>query len=74
MSPPTSIHESIELCQRNDAELLANGDSLDIHDQSGKAIDIPMSERKALILAMSFHEKGRAALKKKRYDFALVRN
>ena len=66
--------ESNERNQRNDAELLATGDTLDIQDQSGKRLEIPLSERKALILAMSFHEKGRAALKRKRYDFALVRN
>ena len=57
---------------RNDAEILANGSLADIQDQTGRTIDFPLSERKALILAMSFHEKGRAALKKKRYDFALV--
>lgn len=57
---------------RNDADLLATAGDLDIQDQSGKRLDIPLSERKALILAMSFHEKGRASLKKKRYDFALV--
>ena len=47
--------------------------SLQIADQTGKALDLPAGERRALVVAMSLHEKGRAALKKKRYDFALVR-
>ena len=46
--------------------------ALQIADQSGRAIDLPDSERKALIMAMSLHEKGREALQKCDYPSALV--
>lgn len=41
-------------------------------DQSGKSLDLPEDERKALIISMSLHEKGRAALKRRNFDLALV--
>lgn len=64
---------------REDAGLLSSVDSDDpssryymqIADQSGKPINLPLAERKALGVAMVLHEKGRAALKRKKYSEAL---
>ncbi|XP_059182922.1 NEDD8 ultimate buster 1 [Centropristis striata] len=44
---------------------------LEIADQRGNPLKIPHQEKKALILAMGFHEKGRALMKKKQFDNAL---
>nr|XP_057916906.1 NEDD8 ultimate buster 1-like isoform X1 [Doryrhamphus excisus]XP_057916907.1 NEDD8 ultimate buster 1-like isoform X1 [Doryrhamphus excisus]XP_057916908.1 NEDD8 ultimate buster 1-like isoform X1 [Doryrhamphus excisus]XP_057916909.1 NEDD8 ultimate buster 1-like isoform X1 [Doryrhamphus excisus]XP_057916910.1 NEDD8 ultimate buster 1-like isoform X1 [Doryrhamphus excisus]XP_057916911.1 NEDD8 ultimate buster 1-like isoform X1 [Doryrhamphus excisus] len=44
---------------------------LEVADQKGNPLKIPHKEKKALILAMGFHEKGRALMKRKRHDDAL---
>ena len=55
---------------RADAERLSTRSSsrdefyLQVADQRGKSLDLPQTERTSLIIAMSLHEKGRAALKK----------
>jgi len=46
--------------------------SLQVADQSGKSLELPPEEKKALIIAMSLHEKGRAALKRQDFAAALV--
>lgn len=65
---------------REDAGLLSSVDSDDpgsryymqIADQSGTPIPLPVEERRALAVAMVLHEKGRTALKRKNYSEALL--
>ncbi|KAH6948838.1 hypothetical protein HPB50_026574 [Hyalomma asiaticum] len=45
---------------------------MQIADQTGKPIALPMAEKRALGVAMVLHEKGRAALKRKKYTEALL--
>ncbi|CAC5368288.1 unnamed protein product [Mytilus coruscus] len=45
---------------------------IQIADQSGRPLQLPTEEKKALTLAMTLHEKGRVALKKKEIAQALL--
>ncbi|KAK3782479.1 hypothetical protein RRG08_008336 [Elysia crispata] len=62
---------------RQSAEFLsARGDDDDdfdiqIADQNGKPLALPIEEKKALTLAMALHEKGRAALRTHKFSLAL---
>lgn len=43
-----------------------------MEDQDGNAVYLPPSENKAVIKALAFFEKGKAALKRNNYEEALV--
>ena len=43
-----------------------------VADQSGKALNLPLSEKKALTVALALHEKGRAFLKSQHFSKSLV--
>ncbi|KAF4087874.1 hypothetical protein AMELA_G00076350 [Ameiurus melas] len=58
------------LSERDGSEDPETTPFLEIADHMGNPIQIPAREKKALILAMGFHEKGRALMKKKEYDKA----
>ena len=45
---------------------------LELTDQSGKEGELPKAEKDALVMAMSLHEKGRAAMKKANFELGLV--
>nr|XP_022320914.1 NEDD8 ultimate buster 1-like [Crassostrea virginica]XP_022320915.1 NEDD8 ultimate buster 1-like [Crassostrea virginica] len=45
---------------------------IQIADQSGRPLKLPAEEKKALTLAMTLHEKGRAAIKRKEITKALL--
>ncbi|KAK4886374.1 hypothetical protein RN001_002645 [Aquatica leii] len=57
-----------------DTQLLASEDNdyMELEDQAGNPVHIPAPERKALMIAMALHEKGRGALKREDYSRALV--
>ncbi|CAG5057851.1 unnamed protein product [Parnassius apollo] len=66
---------------RDDAALLSeyvhdvNDDDdeyIKLEDQSGRTVDLPPEERKALLVGMALHERGRAAIKQKDYSLALI--
>lgn len=57
---------------KEDAEILGNNDEMTITDQSGKHVELPKEERKAIIIAMSLHEKGKAALRKNDFQLAII--
>ncbi|KAM3849512.1 NEDD8 ultimate buster 1-like [Diretmus argenteus] len=59
------------LSERDGTEDPGTTPFLEIADQKGNPLKIPHSEKKALILAMGFHEKGRSLMKRKQYDNAL---
>ncbi|XP_069368437.1 NEDD8 ultimate buster 1 [Paralichthys olivaceus] len=59
------------LSERDGSEDIGNVPFLEIADQKGNPLKIPHKERRALILAMGFHEKGRSLMKRKQYDDAL---
>ncbi len=46
--------------------------SLQVADQSGKALELPPAEKKALAIALALHEKGRGSLKVSEFSKALV--
>lgn len=59
------------LSERDGSEDPSTTPFLEIADQKGNPLQIPDQERKALILAMGFHEKGRALMKKRNHSAAL---
>ncbi|XP_063537785.1 NEDD8 ultimate buster 1-like [Cydia strobilella] len=64
---------------RDDAMLLSeyaddfeDEEYIKLEDQSGKTVELPAAERRALMVGLALHERGRAAAKKKDYPLALV--
>jgi len=56
---------------KSDTKLVANS-NLELTDQTGKELDLPAAEKNSLIMAMSLHEKGKAAMRKSNFELALV--
>ncbi|XP_062297270.1 NEDD8 ultimate buster 1 [Scomber scombrus] len=59
------------LSERDGSEDPHTAPFLEIADQKGNPLNIPPKEKKALILAMGLHEKGRSLMKRKQHDNAL---
>ncbi|CAM4724286.1 hypothetical protein PO909_017563 [Leuciscus waleckii] len=59
------------LSERDGSEDPTTTPFLEIADQKGNPLQIPNEERKALILAMGFHEKGRSLMKRRDHSAAL---
>ena len=57
---------------KEDAEILGDKDEMTIADQNGRQVELPKEERKAIIIAMSLHEKGKSAMKRGNFPLAIV--
>lgn len=58
-----------------DAELLIqnrSSDYMQMEDQEGNAVYLPANERKAIMMGLALHEKGRACMNRENYSEALV--
>ncbi|GBP42585.1 NEDD8 ultimate buster 1 [Eumeta japonica] len=51
---------------------LAEDEYMKLEDQSGKAIQLPCHERRALMVGLALHERGRTAVMQENYPLALV--
>lgn len=67
------LYERIRQIQR-DVETVVDADHrfIEIEDQDGNAMFLPPNENRALLLGMGLSEKGRAAMRRERYDEALL--
>lgn len=43
-----------------------------MEDQDGNIVHLPVEEKRAIMMALAIHEKGRAALKRNDYNEALI--
>lgn len=61
---------------RTDAEMIIadndRSDFLSLEDQDGNALHLPKAEKKALLMALTLYEKGKAALRKENFEEALL--
>lgn len=63
---------------KNSADFLASKDgtdgpySLQVADQTGRSLNLPDSEKKALTVGLALHEKGRGFMKNQHFSKALV--
>ncbi|EDS44893.1 conserved hypothetical protein [Culex quinquefasciatus] len=61
---------------RSDAEKIIDAndrsDFLSLEDQDGNALHLPKAEKKALLMALTLYEKGKAALRKENFEEALL--
>lgn len=64
-------HAAELLSKRAEKDDDVEGMDVQIADQSGKPLQLPAAEKKALTLAMTLHEKGRQAIKRKDITMAL---
>lgn len=58
--------------QTNDLKISNLVSLFQIEDQDGNIIYIPPEEKKAIMMALAIHEKGRAALRRNAYNEALL--
>ncbi|XP_055305346.1 NEDD8 ultimate buster 1 [Sitodiplosis mosellana] len=65
--------DKLQEAKTDASKLLQKNDSyMDIEDQDGNVIHIPPEEKKAIMMALAIHEKGRAALRRNAYNDALI--
>lgn len=59
---------------KEDVQTLLNRDNsfMEMEDQSGNVVHLPPEEKRALMMALAMHEKGRAALKREDWNEALI--
>ncbi|XP_034836357.2 NEDD8 ultimate buster 1-like [Maniola hyperantus] len=67
-----STLDDATLLSENVEEFGDDDEYMKLEDQSGKTVELPPAERRALLVGLALHERGRAAAKKKDYSLALV--
>ncbi|XP_050355274.1 NEDD8 ultimate buster 1 [Nymphalis io] len=53
-------------------DLADDEEYMKLEDQSGQAVELPPAERRALLIGLALHERGRAAAQNRDYSLALV--
>ncbi|KAL5278315.1 NUB1 family protein [Megaselia abdita] len=73
-SSSETMYQRIERIKEDVETIVKNNhhNHFQMEDQDGNAIYLPPSENKAVIKALAFFEKGKAALKRQNYEEALV--
>lgn len=65
-----ALPHNLDMCKS--LKKLFSGYDIEIEDQNGQVLEIPTEEKRSLTIALGLHEKGRAILKRKEYELALL--